>query len=64
MAVRIILELSFFGKFAGEFEGFKKVQSVISVSVRHNWKAFKTLKNNRKTAGPFSVETGVSVIDR
>ena len=35
-----------------------------NVSVRHNWKAFKTWKNNRKKAGPFSVGTEAAVSDR
>ncbi len=36
----------------------------VRLSVRHNWKAFKTLKNNRKKAGPFSVGTEAAVSDR
>jgi hypothetical protein len=35
-----------------------------NLSVCHNWKAFKTLKNNRKKAGPFSVGTTVAHSDR
>jgi hypothetical protein len=35
-----------------------------NVSVCHKWKAFKTLKNNRKKAGPFSVGTEAAVSDR
>jgi hypothetical protein len=40
------------------------VRLSVRLSVRHNWKAFKTLKNNRKKAGPFSVSTAAAAIDR
>ncbi len=34
--------------------------ALICLSVCHNRRAFKTLKNNRKKAGPFSVGTTVA----
>jgi hypothetical protein len=44
--------------------GWRVYSPLMCPSVRHNWKAFKTLKNNRKKAGPFSVGTEAAVSDR
>jgi hypothetical protein len=48
----------------GRLESLQPFNVSVCLSVRHNWKAFKTLKNNRKKAGPFSVGTEAAVSDR
>ena len=48
----------------GRLESLQPFNVSVRLSVRHNWKAFKTLKNNRKKAGPFSVGTEAAVSDR
>ena len=48
----------------GRLESLQPFNVSVRPSVRHNWKAFKTLKNNRKKAGPFSVGTEAAVSDR
>ncbi len=50
--------------FSPPMESLQPFHVSVCLSVRHNWKAFKMSKNNRKKAGPFSVGMEAAVSDR